>query len=68
MKLIRNIAIVATLASVFAFASCGTTQTAKNSTKKAAQEVVDTTVNAAVEETTNAIDSAADKATDALSN
>lgn len=28
MKLVRNIAVIATLASVFAFASCGTTKAA----------------------------------------
>ncbi|MCR5123785.1 MAG: hypothetical protein K6B43_01145 [Treponema sp.] len=77
MKILRNVAVVATLVSLFAFASCGSTtqaaaksnaEAAKEEIKEAAQNAVDATVNAAVTETTEAIESAADTAVNAVAN
>lgn len=77
MKMIRNIAVVVTLASVFAFASCGSStqaaaksnaETAKQEVKEAVQNAVDSTVNAATSEATETIESAADTAVNAVTN
>lgn len=46
MKMIRNIAVVATLASVFAFASCGSSKEAAAAVEDTAVEAVEAAVDA----------------------
>lgn len=49
MKMIRNIAVVATLASVFAFASCGSSKEAASTAEDTAVETTADTVESSVE-------------------
>jgi len=65
MKMVKNVAIVATLASLFAFASCGTTK-AVETTVPAATETTTSEATTTTAESEEAVEAAVEVTADAV--